>query len=227
MENYKTLQDELIKKTRRYSEISDEIVEAFYKYPRHQFIPSRFSLEEAYADTPLPLFQKKSQRSTISQPSFVLYLLQLLDLHPGQKVFEIGAGSGWNAALMSSIVGEQGCVVTMEIIPEVARSAKIAIDNHGIKNVHVIIGDAGEGWAPESPYDRIIFTAAAVKMPAFVDRQLKDGGKVLFVQEGTWGVDEIQLLEKRDGSFKCELRVPCHFVPMTGLTRDEPNKSQS
>ncbi|WP_413290738.1 protein-L-isoaspartate O-methyltransferase family protein [Bdellovibrio sp. HCB337] len=227
MEDLKKLQENLILKTRRFHDISDRIVEAFYKYPRHHFVPSRYSLKEAYIDSALPLYKKDSMRSTISQPSFVLYLLELLNLHEGQKVFEVGAGSGWNAALMSYLVGEQGLVVSMEIIPEVARSAKIAIENHDIKNVQVIIGDAGEGWAPDAPYDRMIFTAAAPSLPDFVSRQLQDGGKVIYVQEGLWGMDELQVLEKQQDSFTCVQRVPCHFVPMTGSTRDEPSKSQS
>lgn len=227
MEEIKKLQDDLMEKTRHFHEISGQVVESFYKFPRHYFVPAHYSLQESYQDSPLALYQKKHQISTISQPSFVLYLLDLLDLHPGHKVFEVGTGSGWNAALMSHLVGEQGLVITMEIIPELARSAKIAIEKQGIKNVQVIIGDAGEGWAPQAPYDRIVFTAAAVRLPGFVLRQLQEGGKALYVQEGSWGTDEVQLLEKRHGRIKCERRIPCHFVPMTGSTRDEPNKSRS
>lgn len=223
MESIKKLQDILIKKTRRAHEISPAIIEAFYKYPRHEFVPSRYSLTEAYNDGALGLYRERERRSTISQPSFVLYLLELLHIERNQKVFEVGTGSGWNAALISSLVGDKGKVVTMEIIPELAEAAKETLLRLGVKNVVVIPKDAGHGWAPEAPYDRIIFTAAAPQLPSFVAAQIKPKGRVLFVQEGEEGTDEVQLLEKTPEGFKCLQKLPCYFVPMTGSAKDTPS----
>lgn len=224
MESVEQLQNALIEKTRRSHSISAEIIEAFYKYPRHKFVPANYSLSEAYIDRPLALYQKEEFQSTISQPSFVLYLLELLQLQKGQKVFEVGTGSGWNAALMSYLVGAQGKVVTMEIIPELARSSREVIKSCGIKNILIIEGDAGRGWLQEAPYDRMIFTAAAPHLPVFVAEQLKTKGRVLFVKEGDFGTDEILLLEKTAEGFTCLQTPPCHFVSMTGSAKDEPNK---
>jgi len=227
MERIEKLQEDLIEKTRRFHQISTEIVKAFYRYPRHKFVPERYSLAEAYADRPLSLYQEQDVRSTISQPSFVLYLLELLQFERGQKVFEVGTGSAWNAALMSDLVGSSGKVVTMEIIPDLARRAQQVIETCEIKNILFIEGDASHGWQKEAPYDRIIFTAAAPKLPNFVAEQLTMNGRVLFVKEGRFGTDEIQLLEKTPEGFKCLKRLPCHFVAMTGSARDESKKDPS
>jgi len=227
MENYQELQKRLIEKATRFHELSLPVIEAFYHYPRHEFVPSRYSAAEAYTDTALPLFKQGRAHSTISQPSFVLYLLELLKLEKNQKVFEVGTGSAWNAALISDLVGDQGLVVTMEIIPDVAKQAKENISKHNIKNVKVIEGDASFGFEAEAPYDRIIFTAAATKMPDFVSQQCRDGGRVLYVQEGEAGTDEVLVLEKRQNTFKCLQRIPCFFVAMTGSASDGSNKPPS
>jgi protein-L-isoaspartate(D-aspartate) O-methyltransferase len=117
---------------------------------------------------------------------------------------------------MSTLVGSEGKVVTMEIIPELAQKAKALIESHKLKNILMIEGDAGHGYQSEAPYDRIVFTAAAPKMPNFVAEQLKMHGLVLFVKEGRYGTDEVQLLEKTPEGFKCLQKLPCHFVAMTG-----------
>lgn len=216
MEDYKKLQEELLKKTKIYHRLSEPVIEAYYHYPRHEFVPENYSIEDAYRDSALELYQKGRVHSTISQPSFVLYLLELLNIEEGQKIFEVGTGSGWNAALMSYLTGPTGLVVTMEIIPEIAQKAIENLYKHGIQNVQVIEGDAAWGWAEEAPYDRMIFTAATKKRPPFLLEQCRDGGRVLFVQEGDLGHDEMQVLEKRGAEFKCLKRVPCYFVSMTG-----------
>lgn len=223
MEPIKKLQEDLIEKAKRHHDLSSEVVRAFYQYPRHEFVPARYSLAEAYTDRPLALYQENGMRSTISQPSFVLYLLDLLQVKEGQNIFEVGTGSGWNAALLSHLVGSSGKVVTMEIIPELANKAKEVIDRHKIKNILIIEGDAGLGYQAEGPYDRITFTAAAPKLPNFVAEQLKMHGRVLFVKEGRYGSDEIQILEKTPEGFKCLQKLPCHFVPMTGSAIEKPN----
>lgn len=223
MEKIKKLQEDLIDKAMRHHELSAEVVRAFYQYPRHEFVPKNYSLAEAYTDRPLSLYQENGLRSTISQPSFVLYLLDLLKVQEGQKIFEVGTGSGWNAALLSYLVGPSGKVVTMEIIPDLAQKAEAAISRLKIKNILMIEGDAGLGYQQEAPYDRITFTAAAPKLPNFVAEQLKMHGRVLFVKEGRYGSDEVQILEKTPEGFKCLKKVPCHFVAMTGSAIERPS----
>lgn len=227
MDKIEKLQEDLIEKARRHHEISPEIVKAFYKNPRHEYVPERYSLAEAYTDRPLALFQENGLRSTISQPSFVLHLLDILRIEPGQKIFEVGTGSAWNAALMSTLVGPEGKIVTMEIIPELAQKAKTVVESHNLKNILMFEGDAGYGCQTEAPFDRITFTAAAPKMPNFVAEQLKMNGLVLFVKEGRYGTDEVQLLEKTPDGFKCLQKLPCHFVSMTGFATDQPNTKPS
>jgi len=227
MDNIKSLQDELMKKAKFYHALSAEVVEAFYRYPRHEFVPEPYTLTEAYADRPLALSRKNILRSTISQPSFVLYLLELLEVSPGQKVFEVGTGSAWNAALISHLVGPAGKVVTMEIIPDIAQKAKQVIERLNIKNILTIEGDAGQGWPSEGPYDRITFTAAAPELPPFVSEQLKPHGRVLFVKSGRFGVDEVQILEKTPEGFTCLQTLPCHFVAMTGTAIGRSNTEPS
>lgn len=223
MERIEKLQEDLIEKAKRHHELSAEVVKAFYQYPRHEFVPGNYSLAEAYTDRPLSLYQDNGMRSTISQPSFVLYLLDLLKVKEGQKVFEVGTGSAWNAALLSYLVGSNGKVVTMEIIPDLAQRASQIINRLKIKNILMIEGDAGLGYQQEAPYDRITFTAAAPKLPNFVAEQLEMHGRVLFVKEGRFGTDEVQILEKTPDGFKCLQKLPCHFVAMTGSAIERPN----
>src|SRR5207247_4227997 len=124
-------------------------------------------LPTLYSDRPLGLFGEDENNpiSTISQPSLVLRMLDMLQLHRGQTVFELGAGSGWNAALMGHLVGPAGHVYSLEIIPEVAQMAVDTIATLGITNVHIIAADGGEGYAAGAPYDRAIFTAGNCCLP--------------------------------------------------------------
>ena len=158
--------------------ISDATVQAYLATPRHLFVRKyreRASKEwrevneenlhehlaTLYSDRPLTLFGEDDDNipSTISQPSFVLRMLDLLQFQPGQAVFELGAGSGWNAALIGQLVGHSGQVYSLEIIPELALSAAETIARIGVRNVHVVASDGGEGYAPGAPYDRATFTA--------------------------------------------------------------------
>ncbi len=226
MKSSNDLQAELLKRSCFEYRLSSPVVKAFYECPRHEFVPSYYSQEEAYADKPLSLFNQGVWQSTISQPSFVLSILELLEIKKGHKVFEVGTGSGWNAALMSKLVGPEGLVVTMEIIPEVAEEARLNLQKMGIKNVCVVPGDATWGFEAEAPYDRMIFTASAPpeKMPDFVSSQCRDGGRVIYVQENKLGGDLLLLLEKHGDKFKCLKRVPCHFVSMTGGAANDVQK---
>jgi protein-L-isoaspartate(D-aspartate) O-methyltransferase len=184
-------QRQLLEQTRSiYYEmpISQATEGAYLATPRHRFV-ERYrewgnkqwhevtdeNLEEhlatLYANKSLILYGDEDDTvpSTISQPSFVLRMLDMLQLRAGQTVFELGAGSGWNAALMGRLVGTEGHVYSLEFIPEVARTAAETIAKLGIKNVSVISADGGAGYVTAAPYDRVIFTAGAYDLsPLFL-----------------------------------------------------------
>ena len=238
MESAEKYQRQLLEQAQAiYSEtpLSEATQKAYLATPRHQFVRryrrwgvkewnevNEANLEEhlatLYADRALVLFGDDDDDvpSTISQPSFVLRMLDMLQLEPGQKVFELGAGSGWNAALMGQLVGLQGCVYSLELIPEMAQRAAAMIDTLGIKNVNVIEGDGGEGYAAGAPYDRAIFTAGAYDLPHPFFEQLREGGLFLVVIKNEGGGDTLFLLRKEPEYFESMASMPCGFVQMRG-----------
>ncbi|MFG1499535.1 protein-L-isoaspartate O-methyltransferase [Halobacteriovorax sp. XZX-3] len=212
--------------------LSEEVIDAYYRIPRHLFI-SKFKdypdnwvdldddnleryLPLLYADHPLAIFGNQEVVSTISQPSFVLTILDLLNLEPGQKVFELGCGSGWNAALMGHIVGREGKVISVEIIPELVKTARISLDKMGIKNVKVIEGDGTKGFLEDAPYDKAIFTAGAYDLPSVFHKQLRDDATLVFVLKGSLEADVLYVLKKDDveGCFISTKAIACSFVPV-------------
>ncbi len=243
-------QDELLKlATRNYrsTPLSQAVKDAFYHVPRHQFV-SRYrnlsqgvwiDIDEAniednlsllYADQPLMIYGDENDFkkelgseyvSTISQPSFVLRIIDILRLKKGHKVFELGTGSGWNAALMADIVGPTGKVVSVEIIKDLIERAQKSIDALGIKNVQIIHGDGSDGWEPEAPYDRIIFTAGSYELPRCFFKQIKDEGLLLFILKNKYAGDRLILLQKRGHCFQSLYSLGCEFVPLTGKLRVE------
>ena len=231
-------QNQILKLIRDYAEnqLDKGIETAFLETPRHLFIRrykvsredeewqevNESNLEEhlstLYRNEPLVLWKEDGDKrvSTISQPSLVLYMLNLLKLEPGHKVLELGAGSGWNAALMGHIVGTSGHVYSMEIIPEVAKTATENIDRFGINNVSIIEGDAGDGYEVESPFDRIIFTAGTFDVPRNLYHQIKEGGLLLVVIKNEGEGDTLFLLEKKGKYFESLDSASCKFVDVTG-----------
>jgi len=159
--------------------------------------------------------------STISQPSFVLRMLDLLQLRPGHRVFELGAGSGWNAALIAHLVGPGGHVSSLEIIPDVAKTATQTMERLGVRNVSVIEGDGGDGYAAGAPYDRAIFTAGAYDLPKAFFQQVADDGLMLAVLKNPGGGDNLLLLRKRANHFELLEAMPCGFVQLRGRHRNE------
>ncbi len=175
-----------------------------------------FHLPLLYSDRPLLLFDNRAQVSTISRPSLVLRMLDLLDLIKGHKVFELGSGSGWNAALMGEIVGKEGLVMSFEIIDEMARLAEENINHFDLPQVKILTFDGALGYEDEAPYDRGIFTAGANDIPRIFFDQIKEGGKLLFVLHTPTQGDLLLVLRKKSGHFEEEQRVRCQFVPLTG-----------
>jgi protein-L-isoaspartate O-methyltransferase len=148
-------------------------------------------------------------------------MLDLLQLVPGQSVFELGAGSGWNAALLGCLVGDEGRVSSVEIVPEVAAMAVTALEPFSRAQVRVIVGDGGDGYPDGAPYDRAIFTAGTYDLPKAFFEQINDGGLLLTVVKNVGGGDNLFLLRKTDGHFESVDSMNCGFVQLTGKYRDE------
>lgn len=212
------------------------IRQAFLDTPRHLFAPRFYSsqkrqwidlskealkehLAELYADHPLCIYQDENGRSlsTISQPSLVLYMLDLLELQPGDSVFELGGGSAWNAALMGRLVGSTGRVTSIEIIESLASGAKAALANLKLTQVEFIPGDASSGGKNIASFDKGVFTASAWNVPSVFFDQIKQDGLLLFVLKAQANYDLLCLLRKTDShTFKSEFLLTCSFVPVTG-----------
>ncbi len=191
--------------------VSDRLViEAMMKVPRHLFVPPDLR-GLAYIDNPLPI----GEGQTISQPYIVALMTQSLGLKGGERVFEVGTGSGYQAAVLAEIVDT---VFTVEIIPELAERAQALLDTLGYGNVMVRAGDGYEGWPEKAPFDGVIVTAAAPRIPDPLLDQLKVGGRIVIPIED--GYQELQVHEKTAEGLKLLFTLPVRFVPMKGKVRD-------
>ena len=176
------------------------------KVRRHEFIPASFrNRNDAYADGPCPI----GYRQTISQPYIVAYMTEKLALKPGDKVLEIGTGSGYQAAVLAECGAD---VYTIEIIPELVRHARAALDAEGYRRVHILAGDGYKGWPEYSPFDAIIVTCAPDEVPKVLVDQLKEGGR-LIAPVGR-GSQRLVILHKQCGQVEQEEDLPVRFVPM-------------
>jgi protein-L-isoaspartate(D-aspartate) O-methyltransferase len=237
MDTVEKYQQQLLEQTRSiYYEtpISEATEQAYLATPRHGFI-KRYRewgtkewhevreehLEEhlvtLYTDRSLILFGEDDNNipSTISQPSFVLRMLDMLQLRPGQTVFELGAGSGWNAALMGHLVGPEGHVCSLEIIPEVANTAAETIGTLGIKNVSVIAADGGEGWGRGTVRSCDLY-GWHLYLPRYFYDQIRNQGLLLVVIKSEGGGDSLFLLRKRESHFESVESMTCGFVQLRG-----------
>lgn len=185
------------------------VEEALRHVPRDAFVETA-GPNEAYRDAPLPI----GRGQTISAPHMVAIMLEALDLEPGQKVLEVGTGSGYHAALIGAIVGPEGQVVTLEYETELADRAGAALKNVGATNVQVVQGDGGEGWPQEAPYDRINVTCAAPGIPQPLADQTKVGGLIL-IPIGRHPSALVRAKRTDDGWEREDLG-PCAFVPLRG-----------
>jgi len=189
--------------------VTDErVLAAMEKVPRHLFVPQQY-IDEAYADHPLPI----GYGQTISQPYIVAYMTELLNLKPGDKVLEIGTGSGYQAAILAEITDK---VYTVEIIPELARSAEERLKRLGYENVKVLNADGYYGWEEYAPYDAIIVTCAPDHIPQPLVQQLKDGGRMVIPVGPPGGYQTLTLVEKVGGEVKTYSMLWVLFVPMLG-----------
>lgn len=186
-----------------------EVLEAMRNVPRHLFMPAS-QRANAYRDRALPI----GYRQTISQPYIVAYMTKLLDLGKDEKVLEIGTGSGYQAAVLSELTPH---VFTIEIVEELGRQARKRFKELGYHAIKTKIGDGYKGWPEHAPFDAIILTAAADRIPQPLQQQLKPGG-VLVMPEGEPRSPQmlIKVTKSRGGELSKERLLPVRFVPMTG-----------
>lgn len=182
---------------------------AMRKVPRHLFVP-RELVPQAYADHPLPI----GNGQTISQPYIVAFMTEALGLAGGEKVLEIGTGSGYQAAVLAEIARS---VFTIEIVEPLAAESKQRLARLGYSNVSVRAGDGYLGWPEEAPFDAIIVTAAAPRIPEPLKEQLKDGGRLIAPVGDEY--QELVVLTRRGSQFEQRRVLPVRFVPMTGKVR--------
>jgi len=188
------LVDEKILKTKA-------VIDAFNKVPREDFVPAEYK-KHAYTNEPLPI----GHGQTISQPLTVAVMTELLEAKKGHKILEVGTGSGYQAAILSEIVGTVGKIITTEIIPELFEFAKKNLARY--KNVNVLNIDGSLGYPGK--YDRIIVAASAPSVPKPLIEQLKEGGRLVIPVE-----DRMMLIEK-NGKIKETFIGYYAFVPLTG-----------
>ncbi|HVS19813.1 MAG TPA: protein-L-isoaspartate(D-aspartate) O-methyltransferase, partial [Planctomycetota bacterium] len=190
--------------------IDDErVLAALRAVPRHRFVPAEFA-REAYDDGPLPI----GHGQTISQPYVVAFMTQIADLQPGERVLEVGTGSGYQAAVLA----ELGCEVwTVEIVQALAERAARDLREAGYTSVHVRAGDGYRGWPEHAPFDAIVVTAAPDHVPEPLLEQLAVGGRlVLPVGPQGWAGQEIVRITRTAEGYEREELLPVRFVPMTG-----------
>ncbi|UCD00270.1 MAG: protein-L-isoaspartate(D-aspartate) O-methyltransferase [Phycisphaerales bacterium] len=195
------------------------VLTAMRVVPRHAFVPETED-RYAYADHPLPI----GNNQTISQPYIVAFMTDALKLDPNSSVLEIGTGSGYQAAVCAEICRE---VYTIEIVQELAETARKRLKELGYPNVFVKAGDGFFGWPEHAPFDAIIGTAAAGRIPDPLVQQLKPGGRMILPYGPPAGFQYLVLMTKdQRGNLQKSAVMPVRFVPMTGEVQKPENESK-
>lgn len=196
--------------------VTTETVErALREVPRHLFVPE-VDVNSAYVDDAVVVKRADdgSAISSASQPTIVAMMLEQLQVSHGNRVLEIGTGSGYNAALLSILVGPEGYVVSVELEPDLAARATRILAEVGAERVEVVTGDGRNGYPPRSPYDRVIITTGAREVVEPWKEQLADGGRLVVPIVDEKGVGSIVVFDKVDGEFLFRHQMPCGFLPM-------------
>jgi protein-L-isoaspartate(D-aspartate) O-methyltransferase len=190
--------------------LDERVLAAMRSVPRHEFVPER-ERQYAYENRPLPI----GYGQTISQPYIVAIMTDLLDLQSGDRVLEIGTGSGYQAAVLAEL---STAVYSIEIVPELAgRAAKVLDRLNYSTRITTRIGDGYFGWQEQAPFDAIVVTAAADHVPPPLIKQLKPGGRMLIPVGSRFLTQQLVLVEKSaDGEVTTRLLLPVRFVPLTG-----------
>ena len=201
---------EMVQKTIEERGVIDEgVLNAMRTVPRHLFVLPDY-VELAYRDHPLPI----DYGQTISQPYIVAWMTELLELKPGEKVLEIGTGSGYQAAVLAELEGVE--VYTIEIVPELAEIAADRLDELGYSNIEVKQGDGYYGWPEYAPFDAIIVTAAPDHLPAPLVEQLVEGGRLVVPIGPPGGYQSLWKFVKEGGEVTAYNMGGVRFVPFTG-----------
>lgn len=205
-----------------------EVIRAMLAVPREEFIPPELS-ESAYIDSPLP--SKGGQ--TISAPHMVAMMCQHLRLSPGQKVLEVGAGTGYHAAVCAEIVaplvlpeGQRGHVFAVELVKALIDFARANLSRCRYSDrVTLIEGDGTLGFPAEAPFDRILVTAAAPNIPLPLKMQLKDGGRIVIPVGEAYSIQELMVVERVGDAYMESAHGSCVFVPLLGQYGWNPSRA--
>jgi protein-L-isoaspartate(D-aspartate) O-methyltransferase len=207
-QNYEELRDKMVREQIQDRGIYHRpTLNSMRKVERHLFVPAKLQ-NYAYDDTPLLI----GYNQTISQPYIVAYMTQVLQPKKGDRVLEIGTGSGYQAAVLAEIVDK---VYTIEIVKELGEKTKILLQKLGYDNIEVVIGDGYKGLESQAPFDAIIVTAAAPEIPPPLIRQLKDGGRMVIPVGPSSSTQILMLVQKRNGKVTMRELSPVRFVPFT------------
>jgi len=208
-DKYTHLRGQMVETQLKTRDINDEaVLGAMKNTPRHEFVPENMK-KQAYEDYPAPI----GYGQTISQPYIVALMTQTLEVDENDKVLEIGTGSGYQAAVLGELVE---IVYTIEIIEELATSARERLNRLGYENIRVKHADGYFGWEEHAPFDAIIVTAAANHIPPPLLQQLKDGGKLIIPLGSTLRFQTLTLITKAGNETETEFITGVRFVPLTG-----------
>jgi protein-L-isoaspartate(D-aspartate) O-methyltransferase len=212
-DNYREKRQNMVLNQLQSRDITDiKVLQAMLTVPRHQFVDEHIR-DSAYNDYPLSI----GEGQTISQPYIVALMTQLLELKDGEKVLEIGTGSGYQAAVLAEIVKE---VYTVEIYKSLSKKSENLLNNLGYKNIHFKVGDGYYGWEEHAPFDAIIVTCAPDHIPPPLLQQIReDGGRMVIPVGGIWMVQTLMKIEKIEGEIKSKGITGVRFVPMVGHSR--------
>ncbi len=192
---------------RAYGVDDGPILEAMGRVPRHRFIPEGYRRAcNPYGDHPCPI----GHGQTISQPFIVAYMTEKIAPQRGEKILEIGTGSGYQAAILAELGAE---VYTIEIVAPLAEHARQILETQGYTNIHVLAGDGYKGWPEHAPFDAVIVTCAPEEVPEALVEQLREGGRMI-LPLGEPGNQRLVILRKTGGRVKIQDDLPVRFVPM-------------
>jgi protein-L-isoaspartate(D-aspartate) O-methyltransferase len=205
--DFKAMREKMVESQIKSRGVRDpRVLSAMLKVERHLFVPKEFQ-NSAYSDQPLPI----GEGQTISQPYIVALMTELLELKGGERVLEVGTGSGYQAAILAELAAE---VYTIEIVEKLASSAQKVLLELGYQNIKVKAGDGYLGWPEAAPFDAILITCAPDHIPKPLLDQLKEGGRMV-VPVGTYS-QELKKIVKKSGKIETTDIIPVIFVPMTG-----------
>lgn len=199
----------LVEEIRAMGVEDPKVLEVMLRVPRHRFVPPEY-LAQAYENHPLPI----GYGQTISQPYIVAWMTELLELKPGEKVLEIGTGSGYQAAVLAELGGVE--VYSIEIVPQLAESAAQRLQSLGYSQIHLKQGDGYYGWPEAAPFDAIIVTAAPDHLPAPLAEQLAEGGRLVIPIGPPGWYQTLWKFVREDGELRAFNLGGVAFVPFTG-----------